>query len=369
MFPQILILNKTLVINYDNMKNLKILILAITGMALWSCQKDETIATLNASGATSSLKASTASLAIDESMIANTVITFNLTEPNFGFQAAVTNVLQISTKADNFAVGKVKEFALDSKTFVRAYKGVDFNNILLSLSIPTTANTDIVVRTKSSISSSVAPVYSNVLTISARPFPLTAWVYLPGAYQGWNPSTADSLVSLTGNGIYTGVIFLDGGNFKVTPAKKWDVAYGSTGGNGISTTGGDIASGVAGPKFVTVDLNANTIDIKNAVTVSLWSIVGDATPGGWGTDTNLKSLNDGKNTWRTTVNLVAGKLKFRFKNDWSTNLGGPLGALTLGGDDIVITTSGSYTITLTVAQNDSADPTKTTGGSATIVRN
>lgn len=348
------------------MKNFKLLAIALLGLVLWSCKKDETKSTLNTDGASSQLVASATSVVIDKSMIGNTVISFNLTEPNYGYKAAVTNVLQLSTKANNFAPDKTKEFAIDAKSTTKAYSGLDFNNMLLSLNIPTTTNTDVVIRLKSTINEVVSPIYSNVVALSAKPFPLTAWVYLPGAYQGWDPATADSLVSLAGNGVYTGIVVFDGGNFKITPAKKWDIAYGSAGGDKISTTGGDISSVSAGAKMVTVDLNANTIKLEAA---KLWSIIGDATVGGWDTDTDLKSLNDGKNTWKITTTLTGGKImKFRFNHDWGTNLGGNIGALTNGGADISIATTGSYTITLTV-NYDPADATKVTGGVATIVKN
>ena len=32
---------------------------------------------------------------------------------------------------------------------------------------------------------------------------------MPGAYQGWDPTTADSLVSATGDGVYKGVILFN----------------------------------------------------------------------------------------------------------------------------------------------------------------
>src|SRR3546814_3971117 len=57
-------------------------------------------------------------------------------------------------------------------------------------------------------------VFSNVVTVRSKPIPLTSWVYVPGGYQGWDPATADSLVSLTGNGIYTGIIAFPADNLE-----------------------------------------------------------------------------------------------------------------------------------------------------------
>lgn len=341
---------------------LKSIALGFMALSLWSCKKDEnkTIAT---SGSAGTLKVSASSVVIDKSMLNTNVITFDFSAANFGYAAAVSNSIQMAPKGANFAAIQTKEVLLDANTYKKTYNGFDFNNMLLSLNLPTTTNTDVEIRLKSSISTNLAPVYSNVISISARPFPLTAWIYVPGNYQGWNPATADSLVSVTGNGVYIGIIKFDGGNFKITPAKKWDVAYGSDGGDKISTKGGDISSVSAGYKLVTVDLNANTIKIEDA---KVWSMIGDATPNGWASDTDMKSLNDGKNTWKLTTDLTKGVFKFRYGHDWGTNLGGDASALSLGGADIANAIAGNYTITLTVAGDKDG---KTTGGAYTIVKN
>jgi hypothetical protein len=340
---------------------LKSMALSLIAVSLWSCKKDETRAIATA-GSGGSLKASATTVVLDKSQLTANVITFTMTDASFGFPAAASNTLQLAVKGTNFA--SPKEAILDAKAATKAYNGLDFNNLLLALGLPTTANSDVEIRVKSSLSTTTAPVYSNVVTISAKPFPLTAWVYVPGNYQGWNPATADSLVSVTGNGVYTGVIKFDGAAFKITPAKKWDIAYGDAGAGKISTTGGDISSISAGNKQVTVDLNANTIKIEDA---KMWSIIGDATLNGWGGDTDMKSLNDGKYTWKITTALTVGDMKFRFAHDWGTNLGGSAGALTLGGGNIAIATAGNYTITLTLTV-DPKDDTKVTAGTYTIVK-
>jgi hypothetical protein len=323
---------------------LKSLAFAFIAVMLWSCEKDETQAVATA-GTGGSLKSSATSVVLNKTMLTTNVITFTLTNADFGYQAAVNNVLQLAVKGTNFA--NPKEAILPANATTKAYNGLDFNNLLLSLNLSTAVNTDVEIRVKSTISTSVAPVYSNVVSISAKPFPLTAWIYVPGAYQGWDPSTADSLVSLTGNGVYTGIIAFDGGNFKITPLKKWDVAYGTTGGNKISTTGGDISSVSAGAKQLDVDLNANTY----VLTPLVWSLIGNSIPGSnWAVDFDMKYINDGKGTWKITTNMTAGAFKFRKNHDWGTNYGGNSSG-TLTGDDIQVTVAGNYTITLDIPNN------------------
>lgn len=312
---------------------LKSMAFSLIALSLWSCKKDETKAVAT-SGTGGALQTSATSVVLDKSKLTSTVVTFTLTDANFGYQAAVSNTLQLAVKGSNFAAPK--EAILDAKATTKAYNGLDFNNLLLALGIPTTANTDVEVRIKSSISTSTAPVYSNVVTISAKPFPLTAWIYVPGNYQGWNPSTADSLISATGNGVYTGIIAFDGDKFKITPAKKWDIAYGDAGNGKISTTGGDINSISKGAKQLVVDLNANTFTLTPLV----WSIIGNAVPGSnWSVDTDMKFINDGKNSWTITTPLTAGELKFRLNHDWGTSIGD-------GAGNVVIASAGTYKLTL-----------------------
>jgi hypothetical protein len=328
----------------------KCLALSFIALSLWSCKKDETQTVANA-GTGGSLKSSVTSVTLDKTVLTTNVITFTTTNASFGYNAAVTNVLQLAAKGTNFA--KPKEASLDVNATSKSYNGLDFNNLLLALGLPTTAASDVEIRIKSSISTAVTPVYSNVVTISAKPFPLTAWIYVPGNYQGWNPATADSLVSVTGNGIYSGIIKFDGDKFKITPAKKWDLAYGDAGGGKLSTSGGDISSVSAGFKLLTVDLNTFVYTIADA---DYWSIIGNAIPGSnWAIDTDLKSTNNGNNTWVTTVALTPGAFKFRKNHDWGTSIGD-------GGNDINVAAAGNYTLTLTVNADGKT-------GSYTIVKN
>lgn len=86
---------------------------------------------------------------------------------------------------------------------------------------------------------------------------------------------------------------------------------------------------------------------------SRWGIIGDATPGGWGEDTDMSfAPGKGKYEWTVTLPLEGGKkIKFRENDSWDNNLGaagsGP--ELKDGGADIAVETSGNYTVTLNLA--------------------
>ncbi|QKJ28695.1 SusE domain-containing protein [Mucilaginibacter mali] len=338
--------------------------LAVTVLA--SCKKDE-IKTVAGVGSPSVLSASTTTPVLTKATLTSTAITIIGTPQSYGYNAAVSYSFQLAVKGTNFAAPT--EVALPVGTFTKTYTVQDFNNLLLSMKLPVNQAAQVDVRLKSSLSATAGITYSNVITITATPFPLTAYIYVPGAYQGWNPATADSLQSATGNGVYTGIINFIGTDFhfKVTPAKKWDVAYGDAGGGKISTSGGDILSPQAGVTQVTVDLNQNTITFGTPA--FYFSAIGDATALGWGGDTDMKYVYATGN-WELTTNLTAGgAFKVRMNHDWGTSFGllaTPDGkTLTSNnGGNVPITTAGTYKITFTPAYTTDGNGKTTVNGTA-----
>lgn len=323
----------------------KTLAVGLIAVSLWSCKKDETQTVSNISPAgTLTTSATTINLVQSNASQAAFTLSYPLATST-GYVVPVNTSLQFGLKGTNFS--PVREVAVTTKTYAPTVTEV--NNMILALGGKVGTAAQIEVRLKSGAAVNDI-TYSNVITLTATPYLASAWVYVPGAYQGWSPVTADSLISVSSNGVYTGMIAFTPGNleFKVTPAKKWDVAYGDAGGGKISSSAGDnLKSTDAVVKQVTVDLNAGTYTIG---VPKEWSIIGDATVGGWGNDTDMKVTNDGKaNFYTIKTTLTTGAFKFRFAHDWTTNLGGSLSTLTNGGDNIAVTTAGTYTITLDVA--------------------
>ncbi len=338
----------------------KSLALCFITLSLWSCKKDETRTVSNVGAAgTLAASATTLNLVQTNASLAALTLSYPLATST-GYVVPVSSTLQFGLKGTNFATPT--EVVVTSATYAPTV--TQFNNMLLALGAKVGIPAQIEVRLKSGAAINDL-TYSNVITVNATPYLASAWIYVPGAYQGWNPSTADSLISKSSDGVYTGMIAYTAGNleFKITPAKKWDIAFGDAGAGKISSSAGDnLKSPDAIVKQVTVDLNKNTIVFS---TPNEWSLIGDATPGGWNNDTDMKVTNDGKNlVYTLKTNLTVGEFKFRFAHDWGVNLGGGA-TLTTGGDNIKVTTAGTYTITLTVVKT--AD--KVTGGSYTIVKN
>jgi hypothetical protein len=225
---------------------------------------------------------------------------------------------------------------------------------MLKLNLASGTTDKIQIRIQHALSAT-SYIYSNVLTLNVTPFNLLSYVWVPGTYQNsnsskqWSPATADSLVSPTDNGIYTGYVYFDaGGNFKITPANNWNSSYGDAGGGKISLTGGNLTAPGAGLYQVTVNTVANTISYVPYI--HTWSLIGDADVD-WNTDFQMPFVqNDNAYEVTTTLNSTGG-FKFRADNAWSISYGNPTpitGQLTSNnGGNLSAPSNGTYLVKFT----------------------
>lgn len=175
-------------------------------------------------------------------------------------------------------------------------------------------------------------------------------IYVPGAYQGWDPSkTANSLSSPTNNKIYEGHVYFpeDNSPFFITPYPSWSLKYGDNGADGTLETNGDtIRAGQAGLYYLKVDMNTKTYEMEKRS----WSLNGAAT----GNQDIAMAWDADKQAMYVNANLSAGAFKFRANNDWTANLGdtGANSILEQDGDDIILEKGSSYDIWLYVDKPD-----------------
>jgi hypothetical protein len=353
------------------MKKLFTIFLTLSGVSLLmfsSCKKNDALV-VTKGGTAGTLSANTTTLVLDKSKLNDTtsVIKFTFTKPTYEYNAAVTNTLQIDVPGDNWG-SKMASTGLSTRVYSQGFSTNDFNNLLLKLGLSGGVASQVNVRVQHSLGGGSTPIYSNTLTLTVTPFFLTSWVYVPGAYQGWNPATADSLVSATGNGIYTGVINFKSGNkqFLVNPAKNWANKYATniSAGPGATTASYPVtyngsnnftAPTTAGLYQVTLDLNANTLTI--APVAKYYSLIGDAAID-WGTDVDMKYINDNTGRWSVTTTLKStGGFKIRENHAWSTSFGylaTPDGkTLTASnGGNMSVSTTGSYTVNFIPSADD-----------------
>ncbi|MFZ4520309.1 MAG: SusF/SusE family outer membrane protein [Bacteroidales bacterium] len=134
---------------------------------------------------------------------------------------------------------------------------------------------------------------------------------------------------------------------------------------------------VDGFYHVVFDTKYNKVAIMRVV----WGLIGAATPGGWSNDTLMTQSAFNLTTMSYTLTgltLGKGEWKFRYSHGWkveidttdsdptkwvkvNTNFGGAAGALKPGGDNIVNTVPGIYTVTMayTLGSGYTATLTKT----------
>ncbi|MCR8559874.1 SusE domain-containing protein [Mucilaginibacter sp. BJC16-A38] len=334
------------------MKTIFTKFLAFSGILLLmlsSCKKDETkvVATNGKPGA---LTATADNVVLTSANADNVALSFNFTPSSYGYKAAITYTLQVDVKGDNFA--KATNVSVSGKSF--DYKVSDFNNALVNMGLIPGTTAEVEARIKSELGTNVSAAYSNVLTITVTPYASIITypsLYVPGAYQGWSPPTAERISSVKDDKTYEGYVnFSDAGSleFKYTSDPDWNhTNYGDGGAGSLSTDGGagNLKVPSTGYFLLKGDLNAKTW----SVTKTAWGIIGDATPNGWNSSTPLTYDSTNK-VWSATVTLTGGLfVKFRANDAWDINLGDNKpanGVLKYGGENIPVAETGTYKITL-----------------------
>jgi hypothetical protein len=245
--------------------------------------------------------------------------------------------------------------------------GKDLNTALVALGLAGGNASPVAVRIMANVpqntgsASSIPPVYLYAMVLQITPYDLS--LYIPGAYQGWNPATAPLLNPANGRpGLYEAYEYLNdytnGGiqYFKYTNAPDWNhVNYGD-GGNGTMSTNGaaaGLSTQTPGYYELTANLNNNTWTAKRTV----WGIIGDATPGGWNTDTQM-SYDSLTQVWSVTCNMLQnGSFKFRANGQWVIDFGidangniqyadNPFFGYNGNLNNLTVPSSGNYTIVL-----------------------
>ncbi|RYY29731.1 MAG: DUF5116 domain-containing protein [Sphingobacteriaceae bacterium] len=249
------------------MKKSLIPFLAVFGasvMLFLSCKKDG-VQTVSAIGTAGTLTASTATPALSLATSANSAVTLSFPATTVtGYPAALAYTIQVDKKGNNFASAReITATAPSTDVTVGT-----LNTVLLNLGLPTGTSAQVDVRVKSIIAVNTAPVYSNTVNLTVTPYSLTSYVYVPGGYQGWDPTKADvpSLASPSSNGIYDGTVVVPANTtdfgFKITPAQSWALSYGAGSAGKLDATGGNLTFPGAGTYKLHVDMNALTYTLS-----------------------------------------------------------------------------------------------------------
>ncbi|NJB87252.1 hypothetical protein GGR26_003032 [Lewinella marina] len=161
---------------------------------------------------------------------------------------------------------------------------------------------------------------------------------------GWDKDTP---LTDNGDGTWSAIIGLGTGSAKFRADGKWDVNWGA--GDfpaGTGTQGGADIPVTAGIYLVTL----NAVTGAYTFTPATIGIIGDATPNGWDSDTDLVLNPEVMGEVTGEITLTDGSAKFRANDDWVYDWGGsdfPAGTATFKGSDIPVA-AGTYTVRFNV---------------------
>ncbi len=192
---------------------------------------------------------------------------------------------------------------------------------------------------------SAGTAYGSDISITTLADITKLWVV--GDYNGWdNSDNAKYIISTaTSSGAAEGYVYLTTGAIKFTTDHSWDNAhtFGDNGSGGLTNTGGNIPVTVAGYYLIKANLGTMTYSLTNTT----WGIMGDYN--GWSTQTNM-IYNPSTLTFSLALHLTSGgAFKFRGTSDWNINYGSTAAdgtTLNAGGDNIPVTVTADYAITL-----------------------
>lgn len=328
-----------------------------------ACKKEGELTYLDVVNFPAGFTSSTNKVVITPSNTDSSAITFSWSAASFKIAAPISYRLQLDVPADTLgstAWGNAVTIDLGNDVLGKSFNGGVINAIALSQLglIPDSLNT-IVARVVAVLD---RKVYSNALAFKIKPYkaPVRNVLWVPGEYQGWNPASAPEIADATGRPkMYEGYYYMPGAGpkyFKITSAQDWNhINYGD-GGNGTFSIDG-AAGGLYIPNGGYYEVTANLNSNKWTVTKTTWGIIGDATPGGWGSDTQM-TYDPVSQVWKVTANMSAGgSFKFRANNQWVIDFGidkdkkllyadNPFFGYTPGLDNLSVPSDGNYTITL-----------------------
>ncbi len=313
-----------------------------------ACSDDDPGAILSLGDASVMLSPSNGSAyVLEEERADNTMATFRWSPSFFGYTAGITYTLQMDIAGNNF--NEPVALATTTGTSADITQG-RVNGVLLAKGSEEAIPVDIQVRVVAAVGDNVQQLISNSISLTVTPFIVEIefpQLQVPGSYQGWDPSNNNTVIySLRSDNRFEGFVFFSDPNtfFKFTDGPSWDVNYGDDGANGtLDRNGADISAAEPGMYRLNVNLNNFTYTMLKTD----WGVIGDATPTGWDSDTDMV-YNPSSQTLEVVLNLTAGELKFRANDDWAINFGDNSGAgfLDYDGGNIQISDAGSYRIEL-----------------------
>ncbi|WP_242094388.1 SusE domain-containing protein [Aestuariivivens sediminicola] len=182
------------------------------------------------------------------------------------------------------------------------------------------------------------------IIVGGGAFEISSWGVVGSGYNNWGAFEDSPFYTTADAGILAAYVTLVDGEIKFRENNDWANNFGDTGNDGVLDAGGDNIAVTAGTYKITFNTNDNTYTIDPYS----WGVVGSGYNDWGGAGPDAKFYYDySTDTFKVSVQLLNGEIKFRLNNDWGTNFGdtGADGTLDAGGDNIA-STAGYYNITL-----------------------
>lgn len=351
-----------------------IVALGVSLLALTACESDLEKVTFNPDLTTASALQvdgeSQELYTLESNSSSADAFTVKWSQPDMGYPANVTNVLQMDLQGKNFANAQTLDASADKVSYT-AVSGELNKKIqtLLGKYEMETQQVALELRIASVIAVSADTIFSSVLTLNVKPYSGEAEypvVYMIGSYSSWGWDKGQKLFSFSGDADYAGVIDF-GGNaskgFKVTGDKNWNA-----GNWGIDKSaeapsaeassvilindGGSGNIACYSKRFYRFKFNTETLKLEKKLAFDMMGIVGDAV-GGWSDDIEM-NFDTTKQRFYVDAVLTTGSIKFRADQKWDTSFGSKTEGLLDSGDNIKVT-AGKYRIYVNL--NNSANQT------------
>ncbi len=326
----------------------KFLPLILAAVFFTACEDDSKEAVLGTGSAPVLENTDSTLYTFTEKALEDTFNIFSWQAVKFDVPVAVNYTLQMDLADSNFA----NAITLMETTETSAEILIEtINNALLKWEYTSKDTAKLEARVTARLINEARVLESNVIEFGVIPFKSETVVieypkiFVPGSHQGWGPDKPDApfVASLNSDDKFEGYVYFSAGDeFKFTDGPSWDLNWGDDGADGtLDPNGANIKADVEGMYRLKVDKNALTYTKE----LTNWGLIGDATPGGWGADTDLV-YEDG--LLKVTLDLTAGEIKFRANDDWALNLGDndADGSLEEGGANIAVADPGNYTVVL-----------------------
>lgn len=352
------------------MKNISKSLIALFAILAFSCSSDDVqdrpvIKGIDAPVLLAPEEGNTYTLSVENAE--NQAERFVWSKANFGQDIAVNYEVELDAAGNAFANPQSLGAVISGTQLSVSVETM--NTAILAIGGEPFEANNYEIRVKASANDTFEPMFSNVAVVTVIPYStanpqlFVIGSFLENSGYGANWTNASTLPSIASPGYgqtnFEGYVYMNEpiSEFKLLPQfSSFDGDYGAN----PAVPGGLLQEGeenakVTGPGYYRIQANTNPLLLSYNVTATEWGIIGNATPGGWDNSTPMTYDKDTKK-WSIIAVMSAQSApndgwKFRANNAWDINLGDNTvnstdGTLREGGDNIGISTAGTYKIEL-----------------------